>query len=201
LIGGLLVDFCDWRAIFWFIDIYSFLMILIITIFVPETCRNIVGNGAVPPQRWNKLIISLLCRKTRDVEGTATAASTLSNRRLPSLIASLHIIFTKEAFVLLVFSGLQFGGFYILLAGLPQLLETTFKYNSIQVGLCYIPMGAGIIVARQIAGLLIDVNFRRHAKKLASKSSKGNRPGSMTSQWREQDLRSVYLWRTWDVLL
>lgn len=163
LIGGLLVHFQGWRAIFWFLDIYAVVMILTIAIFIPETCRNIVGNGGVPPQKWNIPLISLLRRREIDAP---TAGITLSNKRRPSLIESLYIASSKEAFCLIFFSGLQSGGYFILLAGLPSQLESTFHYNSIQVGLCYIPMGAGILIARQIIGRLIDFNFKRHAKKL-----------------------------------
>ncbi|KAE8446422.1 hypothetical protein EG329_012027 [Mollisiaceae sp. DMI_Dod_QoI] len=162
LIGGLLVHFQGWRAIFWFLDIYAVIMILTIAIFIPETCRNIVGNGGIPPQKWNRPLISLL-RKQKDAP---IATSTLSNKRRPSLIESLHIARSREAFCLILFSGLQSGGYFILLAGLPSQLETTFHFNSIQVGLCYIPMGAGILIARQIVGRLIDYNFHRHATKL-----------------------------------
>lgn len=163
LIGGLLVHFQGWRSIFWFLDIYSAIMLLTILLFIPETCRNIVGNGGVPPQKWNVPLISLLRRKHKSVP---IVTSTLTNKRRPSLVESLYIVRSKEAFCLILFSGFQAGGYFILLAGLPTQLETTFHYNSIQVGLCYIPMGAGILIARQLVGRLIDVNFRRHARKL-----------------------------------
>ncbi|CZR52695.1 related to dityrosine transporter [Phialocephala subalpina] len=163
LIGGLLVHFQGWRAIFWFLDIYAVVIILTIALFIPETCRNIVGNGGVPPQRWNVPLISFLRRGKKEVP---IVTKTLSNKRRPSLIESLHIARSREAFCLILYSGLQSAGYFILLAGLPSQLETTFHYNSIQVGLCYIPMGAGILIARQIVGRLIDFNFRRHAKKL-----------------------------------
>lgn len=136
LIGGLLVHFQGWRAIFWFLDIYAVVMILTIAIFIPETCRNIVGNGGVPPQKWNIPLISLLRRREIDAP---TAGITLSNKRRPSLIESLYIASSKEAFCLIFFSGLQSGGYFILLAGLPSQLESTFHYNSIQVGLCTSP--------------------------------------------------------------
>lgn len=141
-------------------------MIFMIAIFMPETCRNIVGNGGVPPQRWNYSLISFLRLRRQRKARIPVATSTLSNKRRSTLLASLQIVRCKEALLLLLFSGLQSAGYFILLAGLPQQLESTFHYNSIQVGLCYIPMGMGILIARQIAGRLIDRNFRRHAKKL-----------------------------------
>lgn len=166
LIGGLLIHYQGWRSVFWFLDIYAAIMLLVIGIFVPETCRNIVGNGSVPPQRWNFSLVSYIRHRKQRKSGTPASTSTLSKKVRPSLISSVYIIFSKEAFLLLFYGGLLYAGFYILLTGLPSQLQSTFHYNSIQVGLCYIPMGVGAIVARQIAGPLIDRNFRRHAKKL-----------------------------------
>lgn len=133
---------------------------------MPETCRNVVGNGSVPPQRWNYSLVSYIRLRRQRKAGIPIATGTLSNKRRPSLLASLQIVRCKQAFLLLLFSGLQSAGYFILLAGLPQQLESTFHYNSIQVGLCYIPMGCGILISRQIAGRLLDRNFQRHAKKL-----------------------------------
>lgn len=137
-------------------------MILTYLLFIPETCRNIVGNGAVKPQRWNKPLISFLRKRDEDVNVPVE----VEKKRRTSLVESLYIACSKEAFCLILFSGFQAAGYFILLAGLPAQLESTFHYNSIQVGLCYIPMGAGILIARQIVGRLIDFNFRRHARKL-----------------------------------
>ena len=166
LIGGLLIHFQGWRAVFWFLDIYGGVMLLTFALIIPETCRNIVGNGSVPPQRWNLSLISYLHRRKRRKAGLPELTNTISRKVRPSIISSLYIIFSKEAFLLMFLGGLLYAGFYILLTSLPSQLESTFHYNSIQVGLCYIPMGAGAIVARQVVGRLIDRNFRRHAKKL-----------------------------------
>ncbi|KIN05268.1 hypothetical protein OIDMADRAFT_39592 [Oidiodendron maius Zn] len=166
LIGGLLIHFQGWRAVFWFLDIYGGVMLLTFALIIPETCRNIVGNGSVPPQRWNISLISYLHRRKQRKAGLPELTTTISRKFRPSIISSLYIIFSKEAFLLMFLGGLLYAGFYILLTSLPSQLVSTFHYNSIQVGLCYIPMGAGALVACQVVGRLIDWNFRRHAKNL-----------------------------------
>lgn len=167
LIGGLLDHFLGWRAIFWFLAIYAGVMFSIYLIFIPETCRSIVGNGSVPPQYWNKPAIQYVKDKKKE-EGSRDGAQreTMSKKQRPGLLSSIPILFQKETFLILFFGAILYSGYILILTGLPEQLSSTYNYNSIQVGLCYIPVGVGPIIIRPIVGRIMDANFRRHARKL-----------------------------------
>jgi MFS family permease len=62
-IGGLLDKYLGWPSIFWFLAIFSGIMLMVTLCFLPETCRAVVGNGSVPPQRWNRSLWSCLRKK------------------------------------------------------------------------------------------------------------------------------------------
>jgi len=64
----------------------------------------------------------------------------------------------------LFFGGLVYAGYIIIITGLPQQLTSTYRFNSVQVGLCYIPVGAGPLLIRPFIGRLMDVSFRRQAR-------------------------------------
>ncbi|KAH6662759.1 major facilitator superfamily domain-containing protein [Halenospora varia] len=164
LIGGLLNHFLGWRSIFWFLTIYGSVMLVVYVLFMPETCRNVVGNGSLPPQSWNRPLIAYF--RNRGTSAETKISSARSSKKRPGLLSSLPVLVEKESFLLLFFGGLVYAGFMIVITGLPQQLETTYKYNSIQVGLCYLPIGFGPLLIRPFIGRLMDANFRRHATAL-----------------------------------
>lgn len=47
VIGGLLSQYLGWRSIFWFLVITSGATVVLIVLFLPETCRHIVGDGSI----------------------------------------------------------------------------------------------------------------------------------------------------------
>ncbi|KAL1897140.1 hypothetical protein Sste5346_004345 [Sporothrix stenoceras] len=49
ILGGVLSQYLGWRSIFWFLVISSAVMFVVLLLFLPETCRNIVGDGSIRP--------------------------------------------------------------------------------------------------------------------------------------------------------
>lgn len=164
LIGGLLTHFLGWRSTFWFLTIYAGVMLLVYLLFFPETCRNVVGNGSLPAQRWNRPLLLHFWQKYRGSAHTAVTTSEKTTKRRPGILSTIPILLNKESFLILFFIGIVYGGYYIIITGLPQQLTTTYNFNSIQVGLCYIPVGMGPMLIRPFVGRIMDANFRRHAR-------------------------------------
>lgn len=172
VIGGILDKFLGWRAIFWFLVIFASITILIIGIFLPETARNVVGNGSVPAQRWNISLVSYLRLRKLRKEGVEAETKTRMKSRRPNPIKSIQILFDKESGPLLFYAGILFAGFYMVITSLPSQLAKFFHYNSLQIGLVYIPTGIGSMTAAIVTGKLMDWNFRRHAKLIGMEISK-----------------------------
>ncbi|GAB7353452.1 hypothetical protein MBLNU459_g3915t2 [Dothideomycetes sp. NU459] len=59
IIGGILGQFLGWRSIFWFLVILSGVIMVPLVLAFPETGRNVVGNGSLPPQPWNRDLLSV----------------------------------------------------------------------------------------------------------------------------------------------
>jgi MFS family permease len=157
LIGGLLDTYLGWPSIFWFLAIFSGTMLIITICFLPETCRAVVGNGSVPPQQWNRTLLSCLSKKK-----LAERTDTLQRpTKRPNPFTSLLILFQKEDGLILLYGAFLYAGFYIVLITLTDQLSERYGFNTLQIGLCYIPFGAGCIASRFSVGVLLDRNYKR----------------------------------------
>ena len=59
-IGGVLAQYLGWRSIFWFLVIFTAVLLVVFTLFFPETCRNVVGNGSIPAKGFNQSILGYI---------------------------------------------------------------------------------------------------------------------------------------------
>jgi MFS family permease len=180
VIGGFLCLFLGFRSIFWFLVVISVLFLVPYALTVPETSRNVVGNGSVPPQDWNMTLLDYLrFRKEAGSGDDLTRCATAENRRLeqaelgkkrklrfPNPLKTIHIIMEKDVGVLLLYNALIYTAFYDIVASVPALFQEIYGFNDLQIGLCYIPSGLGCAAASYINGKLLDWNYRRVARKI-----------------------------------
>lgn len=167
VIGGLLSQYLGWRAIFWFLVIFSGAFLAPFLVFFPETARNVVGDGSQPPQKWNMSLISCLeSRKARE-EGLATPTSPQRQKlRFPNPFRTLAIVFQKDTSIILFCNAILFAGFYDVSATIPSIYLELYGLDDLQIGLCYIPFGLGAAIASILNGKFLDHNYRRIAKQL-----------------------------------
>ena len=182
VVGGLLAQYLGWRWIFWVLAIAAGVNLVVLLSFFPETCRHIVGDGserAHPIYRtfWTMGTDWLGGRRRRREQGaglertTSDAAHSQRERvkfRLtpPNLIGSLVLLFEKELGTLLLYSGVVFSGFYATATAMPSQFSELYGLTDTQVGLMYLPLAGGTIVAAFVMGGLTNRNYRRHAAKL-----------------------------------
>lgn len=58
ILGGILSQYAGWKWIFWFLAIFARLFFIPMLLFMPETCRKIVGDGSIPPPSWNRSLMN-----------------------------------------------------------------------------------------------------------------------------------------------
>lgn len=178
VLGGILTKFLGWRSTFWFLAVFAGVMILIIELFLQETCRAVVGNGSLPPQPWNKpVFLEIMHRRhppppptAADLETRVTPASSKNKKHchcsvIWGIFASIKVVLSKPVGLVILCNTFFYCGFMSIMSSIPSLLEQKFNYNALQIGLCYIPFAAGSFAARWTVGTLADWNFRRHGRK------------------------------------
>lgn len=190
LIGGVLAEFLGWRAIFWFLTILGAAFLVTFLVFFPETARNTVGNGSIPPSGWNMSLMNYLAirrRRTAERRGEVPATEQIQVEALPSRqkfvfpnpLRSLAIFWDMENALLLAYNALLFAAFYDVTATIPSQFAEIYHFDEFEIGLCYIPMGFGCMLAALTNGQLIDRNFARWCRKTGVQVKKG----------RDQDLK------------
>ena len=177
VLGGLLAQFLGWRSIFWFLTIIAGLYLIVSIVAFPETARNVVGDGSIPPPPWNMSLISWRAtrkkqpsdhlQRTVSKQEALQAKEALAKKRQfkwPNPLKAISIIFEKDSGILLLYNSLVYTAFYCVISSLPQLFSQIYHFDDLKIGLSFIPFGFGCICASLCNGRMLDYNYRRVAK-------------------------------------
>jgi multidrug resistance protein len=182
VLGGILAQFLGWRAIFWFLVIFTGILMLPLIVVFPETCRNVVGNGSIPPQRWNRDLLSVIRERrarrheTSELQRSAREEKSIRKTKkfqFPNPLSTLKILKEKDVALLLLYNCLVYSSYYSVTSSLPYLFEQTYHFNALQIGLSFIPYGVGALLASLLNGRILDWRFRQVANSLGIEIKKG----------------------------
>ncbi|PLN83095.1 MFS general substrate transporter [Aspergillus taichungensis] len=186
IIGGLLAQYLGWRSIFWFLTIASGVFLLPLLFFLPETARNVVGDGSSPAQSWNRPLMEYLVHKNQPSssqsstsESSQPEASSSPQKpnshklRFPNPLKPLAVVFHASSIIVLIVTGVIMGGNMTVLSSITQIYTAQYHLTTLQIGLCYISLGTGSILASVVTGRLLDWNYRRLATKRTTSPPQG----------------------------
>ncbi|OQE43436.1 hypothetical protein PENCOP_c003G04818 [Penicillium coprophilum] len=184
IIGGLLAQYLGWRSIFWFLTIASGIFLLPLLFFLPETARNVVGDGASPAQPWNRPLIHLFSRHNKDKQYSSDKDSfdrpdssdspkkVIEHKlQFPNPLKPLILVFHPNSIIILLVTGIIMGGNMTVLSSITEIYTAQYGLDELEIGLCYISLGTGSIVASVVTGRLLDWNYRRMVANEATNST------------------------------
>jgi hypothetical protein len=124
--------------------------LICLLIALPETARNVVGNGSIIPPDINRSL--LVCLKTRGKK-TGVDRKAGSRFRLPSLIPCFKIIFHRHNALIMLINGIFYMTYCCIQASLSTLFINLYGFRSLEAGLIYLPFGFGCFISSYCSGI------------------------------------------------
>lgn len=140
---------------------FAGLCLAVIVFLLPETSRNIVGNGSVRPPTYLRLPVPTSTIMQHWQDNGEHESTQHSGRRLPNPLKSLKILLRKDNAVTIMAWGLMYAVYTCIIGTLSTLCIEIYGLNEWQAGLIYLPFGVGGIVSTFFSGKLLDNAYRR----------------------------------------
>lgn len=185
----------DYVWVFWFLFIVGAILLVAVGGLLPETARNVVGNGSVEAGRWwertwgswlwdwswRTLRTRVKSQTKREcirneksdseeetVGASFDGAAARAKRKLKLLNpgSCLRIIFWKDAAPILWMHGSFYMVDYSIQTSIPSSYKDIYHFNELKIGLSYLPRGAGIILGGYVNGKMMDRNYEITAKQI-----------------------------------
>ncbi|KAL2197115.1 major facilitator superfamily domain-containing protein [Corynascus similis CBS 632.67] len=204
VIGGGLTQGFGWRAIFWFLVIFTGTHFVVMLLFFPETQRKIVGNGRIRPKALIYQTIFSLLRKRRESKDTemvcakeseegAIEAPAKRRLRFPNPLACLPVLANKGSLVVILITAINYAVKAALQTSLDAQCTELYRLNYIQAGLVYLPSGVGGGFGSYGAGKFIDWNYRRTVDQLRKDKGADYDKKSPEFPLEKTRLRGIYV--------
>ncbi|KAI8712974.1 MFS domain-containing protein [Fusarium sp. LHS14.1] len=161
VIGGAITNELGWRWIFWFLVILTGTHFIILVLFMPETQRNIVGDGSgkVTGIYWSFFTL-FQSRETRP-------EIKRPKRRYPNPLSCLPILRHKESFLTILIYAITYSVKMTLQTALGAQCVEIYNLNYLTSGLVYLPSGVSGGIASYFTGRYLDWNYKKTGEKLS----------------------------------
>lgn len=176
----------SYEWVFWCLVIYGGLVVVVVGFGLPETARNVIGNGERKAGWWGRTWWSLLAvwrrsrkgsmgntkgnvdeEKTDKSERAHENSSPIQQRfKIPNPWAAVRIIFWKDTALVLWMAGSPYAIWYCVQASLPLIYKEIYGFNDFQIGLSYLTGGFGTVVGGYANGKLMDRNYKMTARRI-----------------------------------
>ncbi|KAI3331412.1 major facilitator superfamily domain-containing protein [Ustulina deusta] len=162
VIGGALAASFGWRAVFWFLTIYSGVFLVVLIVSLPETLRSTVGNGSASPTNPIARYPLTLYQRTTKIEFSPQVQPLEAAKKARIDIAGpIRILFSKQAAPLVIFIAIYYAVWQMNITAVSVLFADFYGLSETQIGLTFIANGAGSIIGTLITGKLLDADYRR----------------------------------------
>ncbi|KAI1426917.1 major facilitator superfamily domain-containing protein [Xylaria sp. FL1777] len=184
VIGGALAASLGWRAIFWFLAIYSGAFLVVLIVSLPETLRSAVGNGSAnPPSPITRYPLTLYQRTTKIEFVPQIQPEQVPKKASIDVVKPIRILFSKQAAPVIIFIAIYFTVWQMSITAASVLFADLYGLSETQIGLTFMANGAGSIIGTLVTGKVLDIDYQRiQIKHEAALSHSGIERGNQQSQ-------------------
>lgn len=161
VVGGALTQALGWRSTMWFLSIYGLVILIMLTLFLPETLVRRKTEEAVAER-------PTLGRTTTTESAKAKTKKTTQflKRFLIDPLSVLLFLRFPAVVVAVTLAAIAFGALFVGNIAIQQLFsKPPYNYDQLVIGLLYIPSGLGYFIASFFGGRWIDRIMAREATK------------------------------------
>ncbi|EAU35976.1 conserved hypothetical protein [Aspergillus terreus NIH2624] len=162
VIGGAIAGSLGWKAIFWFLAIYSGVFLCLLIAVLPETLRSIVGNGSRKSSHPLRRYPLNLYQKSSKVpwQQGQDGQSTTAAKKI-DLLGPLRMLLSNHAAPIIFFLAIYYAVWQMSITAMSSLFKTRYGLSEIQIGLTFIANGVGSMVGTLVTGKILDADYRR----------------------------------------
>lgn len=164
ILGGILEYERGWRSIFWFLFGLSIGGLLFVVSFLPETLRKRVGNGSIKVEPYMRSIQQILKPSGKTIYEPIKRDPN-DKFSLMTFISTLRLTLYPDFFSVLIYNSLYYAVYMTSTASLTTFLTANYGLNTIQIGLCFLPIGVGSIAGTIFSGYILDYDYSRYREK------------------------------------
>ena len=161
ILGGVLAGREGWPWIFWFLTIISGSCLIALLVFLPETCRSIVGDGSIPALGINKAFSSMLPCWQPCPPDSREGLSRIRSLHFPNPLKCLLILFQKDTALIVLVNGIFYMAYCCIQASLSSLFIELYGFEELDTGLIYLPFGIGCVISSYSTGNSFFSKIRR----------------------------------------
>jgi MFS family permease len=158
--GGIITQFLGFRAIFWFLFGLGALTLGLILMLLPETLRSVAGNGTIPLKGIQRPLLYKHEPYPNHMAMTPEDNAPKKRFTFRSIVAPFRFLFEKDVFVSLFFGSIVYTVWSMVTSSTTDLFQSRFGLNDLQVGIAFLPNGAGCVAGSYLTGYLMDYDYR-----------------------------------------
>jgi len=159
VLGGVLTEFFGFRSIFWFQLALGGIAFSIVALFLPETLRNIAGNGTIRLKPYQQPLFAVI-KPSPDARFDSNPSTITLKPTIISFIELFYWFSHMNVLGSILFGAIAFATSVAVISTTALFLESYYQLSTILVGVAFLPSGAGSVLSFFLSSYLLDRDYK-----------------------------------------